>query len=135
MTYWFAKELPDIGIVRHAAAHHDEDLFFFFQAEDGIRDYKVTGFQTCALPIFSELGDFVEVPVRTYSSGMLVRLGFSIAAHLDAEVMLIDEVLAVGDEAFQRKCLTRISERIRSEERRVGKECRSRWSRDHLKKR
>jgi ABC-type polysaccharide/polyol phosphate transport system ATPase subunit len=61
---------------------------------------------------FSELGDFVDMPVRTYSSGMLVRLGFSIAAHLDADVMLIDEVLAVGDEAFQRKCLTRISERI-----------------------
>ena len=61
---------------------------------------------------FSELGDFVDVPVRTYSSGMLVRLGFSIAAHLEADVMLIDEVLAVGDEAFQRKCLNRIAERI-----------------------
>jgi ABC-2 type transport system ATP-binding protein len=48
--------------------------------------------------------------VRTYSSGMFVRLGFSIAAHLDADVMLIDEVLAVGDEAFQRKCLERIRE-------------------------
>jgi ABC-type polysaccharide/polyol phosphate transport system ATPase subunit len=59
---------------------------------------------------FSELGDFIDVPVRTYSSGMFVRLGFSIAAHLDADVMLIDEVLAVGDEAFQRKCLTRIRE-------------------------
>ncbi len=61
---------------------------------------------------FSELGRFVDVPVRTYSSGMLVRLGFSIAAHLDADVLLIDEVLAVGDEAFQRKCLRLISERI-----------------------
>jgi ABC-type polysaccharide/polyol phosphate transport system ATPase subunit len=59
---------------------------------------------------FSELGDFIDVPVRTYSSGMFVRLGFSIAAHLDADVMLIDEVLAVGDEAFQRKCLERIRE-------------------------
>jgi ABC-type polysaccharide/polyol phosphate transport system ATPase subunit len=59
---------------------------------------------------FSELGDFIDVPVRTYSSGMFVRLGFSIAAHLDADVMLIDEVLAVGDEAFQRKCLERITE-------------------------
>jgi ABC-type polysaccharide/polyol phosphate transport system ATPase subunit len=59
---------------------------------------------------FSELGDFIDAPVRTYSSGMFVRLGFSIAAHLDADVMLIDEVLAVGDEAFQRKCLTRIRE-------------------------
>jgi ABC-2 type transport system ATP-binding protein len=61
---------------------------------------------------FSELGDFIDVPVRTYSSGMFVRLGFSIAAHLDADVLLIDEVLAVGDEAFQRKCETRIAERI-----------------------
>ena len=63
-----------------------------------------------AIVAFSELGDFIDVPVRTYSSGMFVRLGFAIAAHLDADVMLIDEVLAVGDEAFQRKCLERISE-------------------------
>jgi ABC-type polysaccharide/polyol phosphate transport system ATPase subunit len=61
---------------------------------------------------FSELGDFIEVPVKTYSQGMLLRLGFSIAAHLDPDVMLIDEVLAVGDEGFQRKCLRRISEQI-----------------------
>ncbi|HVS29201.1 MAG TPA: polysaccharide ABC transporter ATP-binding protein [Solirubrobacteraceae bacterium] len=61
---------------------------------------------------FSELGHFIDVPVRTYSSGMFVRLGFSIAAYLDADVLLIDEVLAVGDEGFQRKCLRRISERI-----------------------
>jgi ABC-2 type transport system ATP-binding protein len=61
---------------------------------------------------FSELGHFIEVPIRTYSQGMLLRLGFSIAVHLDADVMLIDEVLAVGDEGFQRKCLARIAERI-----------------------
>lgn len=61
---------------------------------------------------FSELGHFIDVPVRTYSSGMFVRLGFAIAAHMDADVLLIDEVLAVGDEAFQRKCETRIAERI-----------------------
>lgn len=61
---------------------------------------------------FSELDHFIDIPVKTYSSGMFVRLGFSIAAHLDADVMLIDEVLAVGDEAFQRKCLRRISEQI-----------------------
>jgi ABC-type polysaccharide/polyol phosphate transport system ATPase subunit len=61
---------------------------------------------------FSELGEFIDVPVRTYSTGMFVRLGFSIATHLDADTLLIDEVLAVGDEAFQRKCLRRISEQI-----------------------
>jgi ABC-type polysaccharide/polyol phosphate transport system ATPase subunit len=61
---------------------------------------------------FSELGDFIDVPVRTYSSGMFLRLGFSIAAFLDADVMLIDEILAVGDESFQRKCLGRIAERM-----------------------
>ena len=61
---------------------------------------------------FSELGEFIDLPVKTYSSGMFLRLGFSIAAHLDADVMLIDEILAVGDESFQRKCFARIAERM-----------------------
>ena len=61
---------------------------------------------------FSELGDFIGVPVKTYSSGMFVRLGFAIAAHIPADVMLIDEVLAVGDEAFQRKCEQRVGEQV-----------------------
>ncbi|HYI37208.1 MAG TPA: Wzt carbohydrate-binding domain-containing protein, partial [Thermoleophilaceae bacterium] len=61
---------------------------------------------------FSELGEFIDVPVKAYSSGMQLRLGFSIVAHLDADVMLIDEILAVGDESFQRKCMTRIAERM-----------------------
>ncbi|MDP9386121.1 MAG: ABC transporter ATP-binding protein [Actinomycetota bacterium] len=65
-----------------------------------------------AIVAFSELGEFIDVPVRTYSNGMFVRLGFSIAAHLDADVLLIDEVLAVGDEAFQRKCERRIAEQM-----------------------
>lgn len=61
---------------------------------------------------FSELGPFIDAPLRSYSSGMFLRLGFAIAAHLDADVLLVDEILAVGDEAFQRKCLRRIAERM-----------------------
>ena len=117
---------------------------------------------------FSELERFMELPVRTYSSGMVMRLGFAVAAHLEVDVLLLDEVFAVGDEEFQRKCFGKIHEfkqrggtivfvshdaaaverlctravllrqgrmefdgPVRSEERRVGKECRSRWSPYH----
>ncbi len=54
---------------------------------------------------FSELSEFIHVPVKRYSSGMYMRLGFSVAIHTNAPILLIDEVLAVGDVAFQRKCL------------------------------
>jgi ABC-type polysaccharide/polyol phosphate transport system ATPase subunit len=57
---------------------------------------------------FAELEDFIDVPVRTYSSGMYMRLGFAVASHLNADVLLLDEVFAVGDGAFQRKCLEQI---------------------------
>ncbi len=57
---------------------------------------------------FSEVGDFIDTPVKRYSSGMYVKLAFSVAAHLDSEIMIMDEVLAVGDMAFQQKCLSKM---------------------------
>jgi ABC-type polysaccharide/polyol phosphate transport system ATPase subunit len=59
---------------------------------------------------FAGVGRFIDVPVKRYSSGMFVRLGFSIAAHLEADILLVDEVLAVGDAAFQMQCYERIDE-------------------------
>jgi homopolymeric O-antigen transport system ATP-binding protein len=59
---------------------------------------------------FAEMRRFIDAPVKTYSSGMYMRLGFSVAIHVEPEVLLIDEVLAVGDEAFTRKCLDKIGE-------------------------
>src|SRR5687768_13977908 len=59
---------------------------------------------------FAEMKDFIDAPVKTYSSGMYMRLGFAVAIHVDPEVLLVDEVLAVGDEGFTHKCLDKFAE-------------------------
>jgi lipopolysaccharide transport system ATP-binding protein len=68
---------------------------------------------------FSEVGDFIDTPVKRYSSGMYVKLAFSVAAHLDSEIMIMDEVLAVGDMKFQKKCLGRMGDAAGTEGRTV----------------
>ena len=68
---------------------------------------------------FSEIGEFIDTPVKRYSSGMFVKLAFSVAAHLDSEILIMDEVLAVGDLEFQKKCLKKMREAARVEGRTV----------------
>lgn len=68
---------------------------------------------------FSEVREFIDTPVKRYSSGMYVKLAFSVAAHLDSEIMIMDEVLAVGDMAFQKKCLEKMKEAANGEGRTV----------------
>lgn len=68
---------------------------------------------------FSEVRDFIDTPVKRYSSGMFVKLAFSVAAHLDSEIMIMDEVLAVGDMAFQKKCLDKMRSAAKEEGRTV----------------
>ena len=68
---------------------------------------------------FSEVRDFIDTPVKRYSSGMYVKLAFSVAAHLDSEILIMDEVLAVGDMAFQKKCLDKMRDAAKKEGRTV----------------
>ena len=68
---------------------------------------------------FAEMEKFIDTPVKRYSSGMYVKLAFSVAAHLDSEIMVMDEVLAVGDMKFQKKCLSRMSDAANKEGRTV----------------
>jgi ABC-2 type transport system ATP-binding protein len=95
-----------------AGFHHDftgRDNIYLSASIYGVRKQEVDR-RFDEIVEFSELESFIDLPVRTYSAGMYMRLGFSIAVNVDADVLLLDEVFAVGDEAFQRKCVDRILE-------------------------
>jgi ABC-2 type transport system ATP-binding protein len=95
-----------------AGFHHDftgRDNIYLSASIYGLRKKEVER-RFDSIVEFSELERFIDLPVRTYSAGMYMRLGFSIAVNVDADVLLLDEVFAVGDEAFQRKCVNRILE-------------------------
>src|SRR6185436_4582308 len=68
---------------------------------------------------FAEVERFIDTPVKRYSSGMYLRLAFAVAAHLEPEILLVDEVLAVGDAAFQKKCIGKMQDVVRGEGRTV----------------
>src|SRR5262249_30217061 len=72
-----------------------------------------------AIVDFAEVDKFIDTPVKHYSSGMYVRLAFAVAAHLEPEILIVDEVLAVGDAEFQKKCLGKMNEASRIEGRTV----------------
>ena len=81
------------------------DFFYIFGLNKSEIDSRVND-----IIEFSELEDYIDNPVRTYSSGMYMRLAFSIAINVDAEILLIDEILAVGDQHFQEKCFNKLHE-------------------------
>lgn len=95
-----------------AGFHHDltgRENVYLNAALLGVRE-RETRAKFHEIVEFSELERFIDVPLKHYSSGMYMRLGFAVAVNVDPAILLIDEVLAVGDEAFQRKCLVRIEE-------------------------
>ena len=75
----------------------------------GIKDKEIKKLEPTIIK-FAELDDYIDQPVRTYSSGMKARLGFSINANINPEILIIDEALSVGDEAFRRKCVKKVNE-------------------------
>jgi ABC-2 type transport system ATP-binding protein len=114
---------PDAGSVRTrgrvaglievgAGFHHDlsgRDNVYLNGAILGMSEQQIDAMFDSIVE-FSEIGEFIDTEVKFYSSGMYLRLAFSIAVHTDPEVFLIDEILAVGDEPFQRKCIAKIKE-------------------------
>ena len=107
-TYGKLTSLLELGAGFHPDFSGRENIYFnasifgLTKAEIDQRVEKVIE--------FSELGEFIDNPVRTYSSGMYMRLAFSVAINVDADILLIDEILSVGDEHFQTKCFDKLHE-------------------------
>src|SRR5881398_968769 len=107
--------------IAHGQDFVDEEDFGFEMRGDGERQADVHGggvvlegrvnefFEFDEIVAFAELEKFIDTPVKHYSSGMYVRLAFAVAAHLEPEILLVDEVLAVGDASFQKKCLGKMA--------------------------
>jgi teichoic acid transport system ATP-binding protein len=109
----FAVEGMVSSLLELGAGFHPEftgiDNIFFYGSLIGI-EHTVMKQKIDEIISFSELGDFIHYPIKTYSSGMYVRLAFSVATAVDPDVLIIDEALSVGDQYFQKKCLERMAE-------------------------
>jgi lipopolysaccharide transport system ATP-binding protein len=100
--------LLDLGVGFHPDLSGRENVFISGVIAGLTRREVAQRFQS--IVAFAELQRFIESPLRTYSTGMQMRLAFAVAVHTAPEILLIDEVLAVGDASFQRKCLQRIAQ-------------------------
>ena len=103
------------GLIEVGAGFHPDlsgrDNVFLNGAILGMTEEQITE-RFDSIVEFAEIEQFIDTEVKFYSSGMYLRLAFSVAVHTDPEVFLVDEILAVGDEPFQRKCLTKIEELV-----------------------
>jgi len=108
VTHGKISSLLELGVGFHPDLTGEENIYLNGSMLGFNRREMRTRFDE--IVSFAEIGDFIYSPIRTYSSGMAMRLGFSIAMCVDPDILLIDEVLAVGDEAFQKKCLKRLEE-------------------------
>lgn len=104
------SSLLELGAGFHPELTGRENVFLYGAIMGLSRSQMLERFDS--IVEFAELADFIDQPVKHYSSGMYVRLGFAVAVEVDPDILLVDEVLAVGDEAFQRKCIARM-ERFR----------------------
>jgi lipopolysaccharide transport system ATP-binding protein len=103
--------LLELGVGFHPQLSGRENLYVSAVVA-GLRRAEVDA-RLDAIIRFAEIGPFLDQPLRTYSAGMKMRLAFAVAAHVDPDILIVDEVLAVGDQAFQQRCVERI-ERFRS---------------------